>query len=112
MVLYADIESFSEILNDRLCDYKIFYNNLRSLKGRNVNLSLIQRSQDYLNNEYSRIERVKKVYDKFSSVFNQICENYLNEVNSIEEEEKNEVEGLKNDFKDMKNEFKMKNEIL
>ena len=36
----------------------------------------------------------------------------MNEVNSIEEEEKNEVEGLKNDFKDMKNEFKMKNEIL
>ena len=112
MVLFTNIESFGEILNDRLCDYKIFYNNLRSLKGRNVNLSLIQKSQDYLNNEYSRIERVKKVYDKFSSVFNQICENYLNEVNSIEEEEKNEVEGLKNDFEDMKNELKMKNEKL
>ena len=82
------------------------------MKGRNVNLSLIQKSQDYLNNEYSRIERVKKAYDEFSSVFNQICENYLNEVNSIEEEEKNEVEGLKNDFEDMKNELKMKNEKL
>ena len=112
MLISADIESFGDQLNALTSDYKLFYDSLRKLKGGNVQSSLIQKSEEYLKNGNSRLERIKSAYDGFSSQINQICENYVSEVNKIEKEEINEVEGLRNDFEKMKNELMNKNEEL
>ena len=111
-MLSDDIESFGDQLNDLTSGYKLLYNSLRKLKGGNVQSSLIQKSEEYLKNEDSRLERIKMAYDGFSSQINQICENYVSEVNKIEKEEMNEVEGLRDDFERMKNELMMKNKGL
>ncbi len=111
-MLSDDIESFGDKLNDLTNGYKLLYNSLRKLKGENVQSSLIQKSEEYLKNEDSRLERIKMAYDGFSSQINQICENYVSEVNKIEKEEINEVEGLRDDFERMKNELMNKNEEL
>ena len=111
-MLSDDIESFGDKLNDLTNGYKLLYNSLRKLKGGNVQSSLIQKSEEYLKNEDSRLERIKMAYDGFSSQINQICENYVSEVNKIEKEEMNEVEGLRDDFERMKNELMNKNEEL
>ncbi len=110
MVLSDDIETFGDQLNALTSDYKLFYSSLRMLKGENVNSSLIQKSEEYLKNGSSRFERIKKAYEGFSRQINQICENYVSEVNKIEKEEINEVEGLRNDFEKMKNELMKRNE--
>ena len=111
-MLSDDIESFGDQLNDLTSDYKLLYSSLRRLKGENVKSSLIQKSEEYLKNGNSRLERIKSAYDGFSSQINQICENYVSEVNKIEKEEINEVEGLRNDFEKMKNELMNKNKEL
>ena len=111
-MLSDDIESFGDQLNDLTSDYKLLYSSLRRLKGENVQSSLIQKSEEYLKNGNSRLERIKMAYDGFSSQINQICENYVSEVNKIEKEEINEVEGLRNDFEKMKNELMNKNKEL
>ena len=111
-MLSDDIESFGDQLNDLTSDYKLLYSSLRRLKGENDQSSLIQKSEEYLKNGNSRLERIKMAYDGFSSQINQICENYVSEVNKIEKEEINEVEGLRDDFERMKNELMNKNEEM
>ena len=97
-MLSDDIESFGDKLNALTSGYKLLYNSLRRLKGENVNSSLIQKSEEYLKNGNIRLERIKMTYDGFSSQINQICENYVSEVNKIEKEEINDIEGLRNDL--------------
>ena len=111
-MLSDDIESFGDRLNDLTNGYKLLYSSLRRLKGENVQSSLIQKSEAYLKNGNIRLERIKMAYDGFSSQINQICENYVSEVNKIEKEEMNEVEGLRDDFERMKNELMMKSKGL
>ncbi len=111
-MLSDDIESFGDKLNALTSGYKLLYSSLRRLKGENVQSSLIQKSEAYLKNGNIRLERIKMAYDGFSSQINQICENYVSEVNKIEKEEMNEVEGLRDDFERMKNELMMKNKGL
>ena len=45
----TDIESFIDQLANLSSDYKLAYNSLRQLKGENVNSSLIQKRNDYIN---------------------------------------------------------------
>ena len=51
--------------------HKIFYDNLRSLKGGIVKKSLIQKSEEYLKNLETRKERLKK-FLVVQSIGNQI----------------------------------------
>ena len=112
MVVSEDIETLSDHLNDLLGDYKLFYDSLRRLTGEQVNNSLIKKSEEYLKNENNRLERMKTIYDRFSSLVNQICENYMNEVSVIEKEDRSEIEGLMNHFKRIKKEATNNNEEL
>ena len=110
MVIFDNIEAFNDNLNDLSVNYNILYSRVKQLKGNDVDYSIIMKSETYIKNESSRMERIKKAYDGFSSQVNQLCEKYLNEVNNIEEEDHNEVENLKTDFEVIMNELKLKNE--
>ena len=112
MVIYDNIEAFNDHLNDLSGNYKVLYCSLKQLNDQFVDYSIVEKSKRYLKNEDNRMERIKTLYNCFSSQFSQLCEKYLTEVNSIEEEDRNEVTCLKNDFEDILNELKMKNEEL
>ena len=112
MGIYENLESFHDQLKDLSDNYKTLYCNLKQLRGEHVDNSLIQKSEKYLKNEDSRLERLKKLYACFSSQISQLCENYMSDVNNIEEEDHKEVTDLNNDFEKMKNELKKKNEEL
>ena len=112
MVVFEDIQAFCEGLKNLSNDSKLVYDCLRQLKCDHVNTSLIHKGEEYLKNEKSRLERMKRAYGDFSSHFNQICEKYLTQVNVIEEEKLCEVEELKVGFEKIKEEIKEKNEEL
>ena len=112
MEIYENLELFHDQLKDLSDNYKTLYCNLKQLRGEHVDNSLIQKSEKYLKNEDSRLERLKKIYACFSSQISQLCENYMSDVNNIEEEDHKEVTDLNNDFEKMKNELKKKNEEL
>ena len=112
MVVFEDIQAFCEGLKNLSNDSKLAYDCLRQLKCDHVNTSLIHKGEEYLKNEKSRLERMKRAYGDFSSHFNQICEKYLTQVNVIEEEKLCEVEELKVGFEKIKEEIKEKNEEL
>ena len=112
MAISDDTRSFNDKLNGILTDYKLFYDSLRRLKCIDGNKSLIQKNEEYLKNEDSRLQRIKAIYDDFSNQFNQISEKYVSAINCIEEENRKEVEELKNDFENMKDEIKRNNEEL
>ena len=92
--------------------YKMFYDRLRKLEGKNYFNLVFQKSETYLKNGSDRVERMKRLYDEFSSQLGGFCDKYVDEVNHIEEEEKNEVEELKNEFEKIKEEMKENNEEL
>ncbi len=112
MEVSDDNSGFDDQLESISTSHKIFYDNLRSVKGGIVNKSLIQKSEEYLKNLDKRAERLKKVYEIFSKQITDYCDNYVNEVNVIEEEDKNEIKELKNDFEKMKDEIEKKKDIL
>ena len=95
MVKSEDIHGFGKNLKNLSNYYKSFYDSLRRLKDENVSKALVQKSEEYLKNLDKRAERSKKAYEIFSNQIGVYCENYVNEVNAIEEEDKKEVEGLK-----------------
>ena len=112
MVKSEDIHGFGKNLKNLSNYYKSFYDSLRRLKDENVSKALIQKSEEYLKNMNDRLEKLKNVYSGFTSEICVSCENYMNKMNAIEEEDKKEVEGLKNDFEKVKEEMKKKNKEL
>ena len=94
MVTSEDIDYLEEYLNSLSSDYKLFYASLRKLKGEDVSSTLLQKSEDYTRNGEGRLERIKAAYNEFLGNFRRVCDSYVNNVNSIEEEERNEVEQL------------------
>ena len=95
MVMNEEIELFGNQLDGLTEYYETLYNSLRKLKRKNVNATLIEKSEKFLANKNGRLERLKKIYEEFSCQFNQICEKYVDEVNTIEKEDKDEAEALK-----------------
>ena len=67
MVIYDNIEAFNDNLNDLSANYNILYSRVKQLKGNDVDNSIIQKSEKYIKNESSRMERIKKAYNGFSS---------------------------------------------
>ncbi len=112
MMILEDDDSFTDQLKNLASEYKLFFDSLRRLKGNNVNNALIDKSEEYLRNESNRLERLKVVYDEFSGQMKQICEKYLNEVNSFEEEELCDIDDLEKYFDKMKSELNVKNQEL
>ena len=95
MVMNEEIELFGNQLDGLTEYYETLYNSLRKLKRRNVNVTLLEMSEEVLANKNGRLEKLKKVYEEFSCQFNRICEKYVDEVNTIEKEDKYEAEELK-----------------
>ena len=112
MVTSEDIENFSEYLEQLSSGYKLFYDSLKKLNGENVNHSLIRKSEEYLKSGNSRLEKLKSAYDTFSSQFYEICDVYIGKVNTIQEEDRNEVELLRDNFEEIKEDMERKNNEL
>lgn len=110
MVVTEDIESFSKGLDDLSSQYRSIYCCIRKMKGDNMSKSLIRKSEEYMVNGSARLERVMSIFNAFSSQFSQLCDHYMNEVNTIEKEEINEVEELKDGFENIIDEFTKKND--
>ncbi len=112
MEVSDDNSGFDDQLESISTSHKTFYDNLRSVKGEIVNKSLIQKSEEYLKNLDKRAERLKKAYETFAKQVIFYCDNYVNEVNVIEEEDENEIKELKDDFEKMKDEMEKKKDKL
>ena len=112
MVVLEDIDDLEDSLKDFISNYNTVANSLRRLQYRDIDRNLIRRSDEYVKNEQGRFERIKSAYNVFSDAFNQICEKYVNEIASIQEQSNNEMRILQNDIKEMNEELKMKNEKL
>ena len=112
MVVFDDIESFCEGLDGLSSNYKLVFYSLQRLKGDNVSKSMIMKGEEYLNNEYMRVEKLKTIYNDFSSQISELCEDLMKKVDNIQTEDEHEVEEMKNGFENMKHEMNMKNEEL
>ena len=112
MVIYEDIETFNDHINDLSCNYKLLCDSLRKLGSRNEKNSFLKKGEEYLINGYNRLERIKGLYHDLKRQFKQIGENYVNEVTMIKEEDRNDLEGLKHDLEDMEKELLNKSEEL
>ena len=108
MVMSEDIESFCEGLDGLSSNYKLLCNSLFKLKGDHVSKSMLKKGKDYLNNEHLRMERVKITYDEFSSQISEVYEDFVNKMEAIRSEGRNEIKEMENDFEGMKDEMKMK----
>ena len=108
MVISEDIESFREGLDGLSSNYKLLCNSLSKLKGDHVSKSMLKKGKDYLNNEHLRMERVKITYDEFSSQISEVYEDFVNKMEAIRSEGRNEIKEMENDFEGMKDEMKMK----
>ena len=112
MLTDEDINEVGEQFNNLSDCYKWFYDGLRKLKGENVSSSLIQKSEEYMKNMDARTNRLKNVYNIFEEEIGASCTKFMENVNSIEEEDKKEVEGIKNDFEKIREEIRNKNDKL
>ena len=112
MVVLEDIDDLGDSLKDFISNYDKVAKSLRRLQYRDIDRNLIRRSDEYTKNEKGRFERMKSAYNVFSDAFNQICEKYVNEIASIQEQSNNEMKILQDDIKKMNEELKMKNEKL
>ncbi len=112
MVVLEDIDDLEDSLKDFISNYNTVTNSLRRLQYRDIDRNLIRRSDEYTKNEKGRFERIKSAYNVFSDAFNQICEKYVNEITSIQEQSNNEMKILQDDIKEMNKELMMKNEKL
>ena len=112
MVTSEDIGLFRDHLGDLFGDYKLFYDALRRVKGIDAKSALVKKSEEYIQSENGRLEKLKSVYDTFSTQISQICDSFVSEVNSLEEENKIELEGLNSDFENMTGELTENNKEL
>ena len=112
MVVLEDIDDLEDSLKDFISNYDKVAKSLRRLQYGDIDRNLIRRSDEYVKNEQGRFDRIKSAYNVFSDAFNQICEKYVNEIASIQEQSNNEMKILQDDIKEMNEELKMKNEKL
>ena len=105
MDISESFENFNNQLNDLTVQFNSFYNSLKNLKGKSVYQSLIKKSQEYLRNLAARLEKIKKVYEVFTRQLDGDCNNYMNEMSKIEEEDVFDIDGLKQEFVTFKEEF-------
>ena len=105
MDISESFENFNNQLNDLTVQFNSFYNSLKNLKGKSVYQSLIKKSQEYLRNLAARLEKIKKVYEVFTRQLDGDCNNYMNEMSKIEEEDVFDIDGLKQEFATFKEEF-------
>ena len=112
MEIYKDTQPSNDKSNSLLSNIKLSNGLLRSLKGESANHLLNAKSEEYLRNVSSQLERVKKAYEDFSGHFNRICENYMWEVNAIGKDEMDEVKELKSTYNKIINELMVRNEEL
>ena len=105
MDISESFENFNNQLNDLTVQFNSFYNSLKNLKGKSVYQSLIKKSQEYLRNLAARLEKIKKVYEVFTRQLDGDCNNYMNEMSKIEEEDVFDIDGLKQEFSTFKEEF-------
>ena len=105
MDISESFENFNNQLNDLTVQFNSFYNSLKNLKGKSVYQSLIKKSQEYLRNLAARLEKIKKVYEVFTRQLDGDCNNYMNEMSRIEEEDVFDIDGLKQEFLTFKEEF-------
>ena len=95
MEVFDDNNGFDDQLECMSISHKAFYDSLRSLKGGILKKSLIQKSEEYLKNLNKRANILKNIYEIFSKQIENYCDNYVNEVNVIEEEDITEIKELK-----------------
>ena len=112
MVQSEEVERFGQSVAEFSVQSKLFYDHLRKLKNEKIGGSLIERGEEYMKNERSRLERMKLVYSSFSSQMLGLCDQYLDQVNAIEEEDAGELERIKGDIEAMSRELKGKEETL
>ena len=105
MDISESFENFNNQLNELTVQFNSFYNSLKNLKGKSVYQSLIKKSQEYLRNLAARLEKIKKVYEVFTRQLDGDCNNYVNEMSRIEEEDVFDIDGLKQEFSTFKEEF-------
>ena len=111
MVTSEDIDYLEEHLDSLSSDYNLFYDSLRKLKGKDVSSALLQKSEDYTRNGEGRLERMKAVYNDFLGNFLRVCDSYVNNVSSIEEE-RNECGRLKVDINILTDILKKKAKVM
>ena len=111
-MVFEDLELFKDQLDDLSYDHKLFYDALRRLKGNDIKLSFIKKSEEYLKSETARFERVRTSYDEFSRQVNKICDSLMNELMCIEEEDKRQIEQLSNYTKKISEEIMKKNSYI
>ena len=105
------IEDFKAKLNDLISSFKQFYGSLKTLKGDNVNKTLIKQGDDHWENLHSRMEKMKVAYDTFSNQTAENVDKYVKEINSIEEEDRKDNSVLKNALLEMKT-SKVNNSVI
>ena len=106
MLTTDDIEKISEQLDDLSNCYRSYCEEVRKIKQRNVDSSLIQKSEEYIKNADARKERLKNAYTSFAVEIGVTCTKFMENVDSIEKEDQKEVEDLKSGFEKTKDELK------
>ena len=112
MLSGEDLKDFNSDLSNLSVCYKQLYEGLRKLKGENVTKSLIEKGEEYLKNMDARTARLKSAYVSFADEIGASCSKLINNINFIEKEDNDEVEGIKNDFERINNEIMNKIDVL
>ena len=112
MLTTDDIEKISEQLNDLSARYRSYCEEVRKIKQRNVDSSLIQKSEEYIKNADARTERLKSAHAIFVNEIGATCTKFMENVDSIEKEDQKEVEDLNSGFEKTKDELKNSCDML
>ena len=105
------IKEFEDNLKNLVSSFKKFYGSLKTLKGDNVNKSLTKQGDDYWENLHSRMENIKGAYVTFSDYTAKNVDEFVKEINNIEEEERKDNSALKNALLEMKT-SKVNNSVI
>lgn len=110
METFIGIEELGNSLDELILNATYFYGNVYKLKGQNVDSSLIKKSKEYIVNENARFTRIQSAYGCFSREINTAIEKYIKEMNTIEKEDREELERLRIDFGAVRDEIIKGNE--
>ena len=95
MSIPEDYIGLSNQLDELSKCYKLICESLRQLKGNKVNKSFINEGEEYYSNMNIRTERIRITYDHMSADLAEIVNSYLREMDSIDKEERSQLEDLK-----------------
>ncbi len=112
METFIGIEELGNSLDELILNATYFYGNVYKLKGQNVDSSLIKKSKEYIVNENARFTRIQSAYGCFSREINTAIEKYIKEMNTIEKEDREELERLRIDFGAVRDEIIKGNEQI